>query len=236
MPLTLSTYKVCTKLKEEGLECPSLSMPYWHTNEETCLPINVDIQKLPHLEEETYLLRIDHNKNHPSLQSQLLLQSHEKKTAHETKSTRMQSAITTFVNVNSTHKDFKSKNERTWVCCSHETWNLTSLTISYDRCGIYEFWVLKLSAYYNISQSWKLRSGVDDMHCSLTLDLLQVPAFFALEIWTPSTYLMITFRGIFIQSTWKLHFSTQSNEIRVICFVRILYWSLFVFFFCIFVM
>lgn len=53
----------------------------------------------------------------------------------------------------------------------------------------------------NISLSWKLRSGVDDMHCSLTLDLLQVPAFLALEIRTRSTFLMITFTGIL----YKVH-------------------------------
>jgi hypothetical protein len=52
MPFTLSTYKMCAKLKEDGLECPSLSTPYWYINEETCLPIDVDIQKLAQRERE----------------------------------------------------------------------------------------------------------------------------------------------------------------------------------------
>jgi hypothetical protein len=43
MPLTPSAYKMCAKLKEEGLQCPLLPTPCWHINEEIRLVAGVNI-------------------------------------------------------------------------------------------------------------------------------------------------------------------------------------------------
>jgi hypothetical protein len=52
-------------------------MPCWHIDEKTCSPTNLNIQKPPQLEGETCPLGTNHNKDHPSFKSQLLLQPHE---------------------------------------------------------------------------------------------------------------------------------------------------------------
>ncbi len=54
-------------------------MPCWHIDEETCPLASVDIQKPPRLEGKTCPLGIDCDKDHPSLEPQLLPQHHEKK-------------------------------------------------------------------------------------------------------------------------------------------------------------
>jgi hypothetical protein len=64
------------KLKKEGFQCSSLAMWCWHINEKIHLPVSVDIQKLLHLNGKTCFLKIDHDKNHLSLELQ---QPHEKK-------------------------------------------------------------------------------------------------------------------------------------------------------------
>jgi hypothetical protein len=78
MPLTPSTYKMCAKLKEEGLHRPLFPTPCWHIDEETHLPIALDIQKSPQLERETCLLGTDYNKDHPLPKLQQSLHPHEK--------------------------------------------------------------------------------------------------------------------------------------------------------------
>jgi hypothetical protein len=43
MPLTPFAHKMCSKLKVKGLQCPLLPTPCWHIDEETHLPINLNI-------------------------------------------------------------------------------------------------------------------------------------------------------------------------------------------------
>jgi hypothetical protein len=61
-------------------------MPCWHTNEKTCPPIGVKIQKPPQLEGKTCPLGTDHNKNHTSPEPQLSLEPKKKKKTCEIKS------------------------------------------------------------------------------------------------------------------------------------------------------
>ncbi len=77
-PLTPSIYNMCIKLKEKGLQCPSLPTPCWHIDDKTCPHAGVDIQKPPQLEEKTCPLGTNHNKNLPSHEPQLLPQPHKK--------------------------------------------------------------------------------------------------------------------------------------------------------------
>jgi hypothetical protein len=42
-PLTLFVYKMCAKLKEEGLQCPSFPTPCWHIDEKIQPLVGVDI-------------------------------------------------------------------------------------------------------------------------------------------------------------------------------------------------
>ncbi len=44
-PLTPSSYKMCTKLREKGFKCLSLLTPRWHINEENHLLVGIDIQR-----------------------------------------------------------------------------------------------------------------------------------------------------------------------------------------------
>jgi hypothetical protein len=62
---------MCTKLKEEALQCPLLLTPYWHIDEKIHLPTGVNIRKPPQLEGETCLLGIEHDKIHCLLEPQL---------------------------------------------------------------------------------------------------------------------------------------------------------------------
>jgi hypothetical protein len=71
--------KMCAKLKEHGLQCPLFLLSCWHIDEKTCPFANVNIQKPPYLKGETCPLGTNRNKNHPSLELQLLPQSHKKK-------------------------------------------------------------------------------------------------------------------------------------------------------------
>jgi hypothetical protein len=55
-----------------------LPTPCWHINEKTHPPIGADIQKPPQLEGETCPLGTNHDKNHLSLEPQLLPQPRKK--------------------------------------------------------------------------------------------------------------------------------------------------------------
>jgi hypothetical protein len=197
MPLTPSIYKMCTKLKEKGLQSPLPSTPCWHTNEKIYSSTCVDIWKLPHLEGETYLLKIDRDKKHPSLQSQLLLSQPHKisqpikpnqlkchqqwqhltmwehnqlrrtqcqfnnmKTI-EQKTKKHESALMRHGNLTVFHNSHKS--------ISKPINQSIMIHVGYMSFGCSK-WV-----HINISLSWKLRSGVDDMHCSLTLGFVASP-------------------------------------------------------------
>lgn len=52
-PSTPYAYKMCIKLKKEGLQCPSPPTLCWHINEKTRLPSSVDIRKLAQLKGKT---------------------------------------------------------------------------------------------------------------------------------------------------------------------------------------
>jgi hypothetical protein len=115
---------VC-KIEKGGPLAPFAPLSCWHIDEETCLPIGVDIRKPPQLEGETCPLGTDYIKNHPLLEPQLLPQLHEKIVC-ETKSVRVGLETTTFINVwtpliDNTmsirwHKDYRARDRRTWVC------------------------------------------------------------------------------------------------------------------------
>jgi hypothetical protein len=77
---------MCSKLKEEGLQCPSFPIACWHIDEKTRPPIGVDIKKPPQLEGKTCPLGTNHDKNYLPPKPQLVATPQER-TTHETKST-----------------------------------------------------------------------------------------------------------------------------------------------------
>jgi hypothetical protein len=61
--LTPFAYKMDTKFKEEGLQCPSFSMLCWHNDEKIHLHVSEDIPNPLQLEGKTCLVGIDFDKD-----------------------------------------------------------------------------------------------------------------------------------------------------------------------------